>query len=260
MPVPILCWHDVSPRLAPVATRVGPQLFRRQVEALARDGWTTLGSGELAARLREPAAPVAGRSDRQIVLTFDDGYASLAEHAFPVLSDHGMKALVFVITDFVGGENAWDLPLAGRLRHLGWDDLARWQERGLEVHSHSATHPRLTWRGDDEVTAELMRSRATIRSRLGREPAVVCYPFGAVDRRIARLASAAGYTLGMTGHRGSVASDPMRQGRLMVYPWDRAAPPLVMREGVGGSLVRAAAMATSVLAVGTALLTRGRPE
>jgi peptidoglycan/xylan/chitin deacetylase (PgdA/CDA1 family) len=249
---PVLCYHKVDVRLELGVTRLGPHHFRRQVETLAARGFRTLGSGELIAEFGGEPSPVSGHRS-PVVITFDDGYATLAEHAFPVLADHGFRALVFVITDHVGGDNRWDLRPGGRVfRHLDWDALGRWQERGIEVQSHGTSHGRFTWMSDAEVEDELHRSREAIRTRLGRDAVAVAYPFGAVDDRVRRLAAAAGFRLGFAGPRGR-ADDPLRLPRLPVYPWDRAAVPLVMQAGIAGTVARWAARTSNRIAVLTSV-------
>jgi len=250
---PVLCYHKVDTRFELGFTQVEPRVFRRQVEALARAGYRTLGTAELLARL---AAPAEGAPQREVVITFDDGYAGLARHAFPVLADHGFRALVFVISDYVGRENTWDVQYGWRrFTHLDWEDLAAWQERGIEVHSHGATHARLTWLADERVTDELQRSREAIGRRLGRAPCAVSYPFGSADARVRDLAARAGYRLGFTGPRRGGA-DPLGVPRRPVYGWDRGAVPLVLGDsslsGAGMALARFA----SRCAVGTAVIQR----
>jgi peptidoglycan/xylan/chitin deacetylase (PgdA/CDA1 family) len=259
-------------------TRLGPRVFRRQMETLAAAGVRTLGAAELEgalaaedpAGLGAPARPLSPpdllplTSLTSVVLTFDDGYEPLARHAFPVLADLGLRALVFVVTDYVGRDNDWDVHYGWRrFRHLSWDDLAHWQERGIEVHSHGATHARLTWVSDEQAEDELGRSREAIARRLGggAPPAGIAYPFGAVDARVRALAAAAGYSLGFAGPAGSGGRQPAGADRLAlrrrpVYPWDASAIPWVLREDVAGALAMAAARFTSRCAVGTALFQR----
>jgi peptidoglycan/xylan/chitin deacetylase (PgdA/CDA1 family) len=254
---PVLVYHKVDTRLELGVTRLGPRHFRRQVETLAALGFRTLGAEELHASLSADRSAVTGHRS-PVVVTFDDGYAALAEHAFPVLADHGFRALVFVMTDHVGKDNRWDLrPLGQVFAHLDWDTLGRWQERGIEVHSHGTSHRRFTWMGDAEVEDELGRSRETIRARLGREPSAVAYPFGAVDGRVRRLAAAAGYRLGFAGPIGG-ADDPLRIPRLAVYPWDRGGVPLVMQAGAAGALARWAGRTSNRISLLTSLAARIR--
>jgi peptidoglycan/xylan/chitin deacetylase (PgdA/CDA1 family) len=265
---PILCYHKVDARRELGVTRIAPRVFRRQMEALAAAGVRTLGSadlervldgGPLASPLSPPhLSPLTPLTS--VVLTFDDGYSALAEHAFPVLADLGLKALVFVVTGFVGRDNDWDVHYGWRrFRHLSWDELARWQARGIEVHSHGVTHARLTWVSPVEAAEELGRSREEIARRTGVAPAGVSYPFGAVDRRVATLASDAGYRLGFGGPRGlpGEATDrPLALRRRPVYAWDAFRPPLVLRDGLPGAAARGVARLTNRIAVGTAFFQR----
>lgn len=253
---PVLCYHKVDTRLELGVTRLGPRHFRRQIEALARAGYRSLGAADLLALCqgrpshREPRTP-------HLVITFDDGYAALAEHAFPVLADHAMRALVFVITDFVGRANTWDVQYGWRaFPHLDWDELGRWQERGIEVHAHGARHRRLTWLNDADAREELGAARDTIRARLGAAPLALAYPFGAADARVRQLASGAGYRLGFAGAGPASADDPLRLPRLPVYPWDLAGVPFVMQPGALGVLARWGARTTNRIAVGTAAFQR----
>jgi peptidoglycan/xylan/chitin deacetylase (PgdA/CDA1 family) len=250
---PILCYHKIDTRLELGFTQIEPRVFRRQVETLARAGYRALGSADLRQRLESGASPATGP---ELVFTFDDGYAGLARHAFPVLADHGYRALVFVISDYVGEDNNWDVQYGWRrFAHLDWDSLAQWQDKGIEVHSHGATHARLTWLSDARVTDELERSREAITKRLGRPPCGVSYPFGAVDGRVRGLAAGAGYRLGFAGPSGTGA-DPLALPRRPVYGWDRSGMPLVLGgspfSGIGLGLARL----TSRCAVGTAVIQR----
>jgi peptidoglycan/xylan/chitin deacetylase (PgdA/CDA1 family) len=252
---PVLVYHKVDTRLELGVTRLGPRHFRRQVETLAALGFRTLGAADLAARLSAVPSSVSGQPP-SVVITFDDGYAALAEHAFPVLGDLGFTALVFVITDHVGGDNRWDLRPGGRVfAHLDWDALGRWQERGIEVHAHGRSHGRLTWMSDTQVEDELHGAREAIGARLGRAPTAVAYPFGAVDARVRRLAAAAGYVLGFAGPRGR-PDDALDLPRLPVYPWDRSGVPLVMRPGAAGAVARWAGRTASRIAVVTSVAQR----
>jgi peptidoglycan/xylan/chitin deacetylase (PgdA/CDA1 family) len=254
---PILCYHKVDTRFELGFTQVEPRVFRRQVEALARAGYRSLGATELRERLA--AAPPG---DRAVVFTFDDGYAGLARHAFPVLAAHGFRALVFVITDFVGRDNSWDVQYGWRrFAHLDWEELAAWQERGMEVHSHSATHARLTWLAPAAAAEELGRSREAITRRLGRAPLAISYPFGASSPGVRALAGEAGYALGFGGPTAATAAsgagvDPLALSRLPVYGWDRAAPPLVLGGTALKGAARALARVANRCAVGTPIIQR----
>ena len=245
---PILCYHKIEPRLELGVTRLSPRRFARQIERLARAGWRTISLADAAACAR--GERVAG--ERELVITFDDGYRGLRAHAFPVLEAHGFMATCFVITEYAGRLNRWDVAYGGRrFAHLAWRDMRRWQARGISFESHTATHPRLTWLNELEVARELSASRNAIERALGTTPAAISYPFGAQGPRERMLATRAGYSCGV-GLAGVGAIDVMAIERLPVYPWSPPTP------GVGPlrAIERLGAIGANRCAVGTTLWQR----
>ena len=217
---PILCYHKIEPRLELGVTRLSPRRFARQVERLATAGWRTL-------TLAETIACANGErmlGDRELAITFDDAYRGLRDHAFPVLAEAGFVATCFVITDYAGKLNRWDVAYGGRrFAHLAWRDMRRWQDRGIEFESHTATHPRLSWASADVVTRELVESRRALAHALDVVACAISYPFGAAGRREHALAREAGYTAGFALASGG-ATDVMAIPRLPVYPWSPPTP------------------------------------
>ena len=247
---PVLCWHKIEPRHELGVTRISPRRFARQIERLARSGWRALSLRELIACARGER-PVGAR---ELAITFDDAYRGLREHAFPVLADHGFAAACFVITDYAGRLNRWDVAYGGRrFAHLAWRDIERWRARGIDFASHTATHARLTWESEARVRVEFARSRAALESALGEPGLAVSYPFGAAGPRETALARDAGYTAGFTLVR-AWRGDPMMIPRTPVYVWS---PPL---PAVGwlGPLERLGASAANGCAVGTTILQRAQ--
>jgi peptidoglycan/xylan/chitin deacetylase (PgdA/CDA1 family) len=216
----ILCYHKVERRHELGVTRISPRRFARHVERLARAGYRTISLHDVASCAR--GARPAG--EREIAITFDDAYRGLRQHAFPVLAAHGFTASCFVITDYAGRLNRWDVAYGGRrFAHLAWRDVERWSARGIAFGSHTATHPRLTWLGERDAAEELARSRAAMHSALGIAPLAVSYPFGAAAGRELRLAREAGYELGFTLDAWGEAN-PMALPRLPVYLWSPPIP------------------------------------
>jgi peptidoglycan/xylan/chitin deacetylase (PgdA/CDA1 family) len=250
--IPVLCYHRIGgpPELG--VTRVSRAVFERQMTVLARDGWRALSLSEFAQRVQR--AVVA--SDNEVLLTFDDGYATLADNAYPILEHLGFTATTFLITDFVGRMNTWDARYTwDRLEHLSWSAIERWQERGFAFASHGASHPRLTWLDDAAAAGDLSRSRRTLIDRLGSGAGqAVAYPFGAADARVTRLAAAAGYSLGFGGVKGDGSA--MHMARVPVYLWDVGSVPLGLRQDRFGALGRLVAHAANRCAVGTSIITQ----
>jgi peptidoglycan/xylan/chitin deacetylase (PgdA/CDA1 family) len=243
---PVLCYHRIGGPLELGVTRVGRSVFARQMTALAKAGWRSLTLDAYA------AAPHAAR--RTFLLTFDDGYASLADHAYPVLADLGFTATTFLITDYVGRTNTWDVRYTwNRLPHLAWHDVERWRSRGFDFGSHGATHRRLTWLDDAAIHEDLARSREVLRARLGPDAGrAIAYPFGAVDARVFGHAEGAGYELGFGGVKAS--GERLDLARVPVYFWDRWEVPFGLRDDVLGAAGRWVAHVANRCAVGTSVM------
>ena len=243
---PVLCWHKIEPRHELGVTRISPRRFARQIERLARAGWRTLTLAEIVACARgeREAAP------NELAISFDDAYRGLREHAYPVLAAHGFTATTFVITEYAGKLNRWDIAYGGRrFAHLAWRDIERWRARGFDFGSHTATHPRLPWLSEASARRELVRSRDALARALGEACLALSYPFGAAAEREFELAREAGYDAAFT-LAPAWGGDAMAVPRTPVYMW---APPvpvvgrLAVIERFGATLANRCAVGTSLL-------------
>ena len=254
---PVLCYHRVGGPLELGVTRVARSVFARQMTALAQAGWQTLTLAQFVER-RQLGTSAFRTPHSAFLLTFDDGYAGLAQHAYPVLADLGFTATTFLITDYVGANNTWDMRYTWRpLAHLDWRTVEQWRARGFDFASHTASHARLTWLGDARAADELGRARETLVRRLGASAGrAVAYPFGAADARVERLARSAGYELGFGGVRGNGGA--MHVPRIPVYVWDAWTVPLGLEDGGLGALGRFVAHIANRCAVGTSWMLKLR--
>lgn len=211
----ILCYHAVSPSW-PADLSIAPQVLEEQVAGLLRAGYA-------GSTLSESLAP--GRR-RALVISFDDGYASMLSLAAPVLARLGIPGTLFVPTDYIGAEHLiWpgiEQWLEGihrdELHPLDWDGVRALAEAGWEIGSHTRSHPHLTQLDDAELTREMSESKARIEAELRRPCPTIAYPYGDVDPRVTRAAADAGYTNGVgLPSRWTDESDPLCLPRVGVY-------------------------------------------
>ena len=253
---PVLCYHRVGGPREVGVTRVVQKVFARQMTALAQAGWRTISLEDFARAASPYLFPLARLTSnhRYFLLTFDDGYAGLAETAYPVLADVGFTATTFLITDYMGRDNSWDARYTRhRMPMLDWRTIERWRIKGFDFGSHGATHRRLTWLRSAVVTEELLRSRQVLIQRLGTGAGrAIAYPFAAVSDRVMELARQAGFEMGFAGawDRGV---DPLRLTRVPVYVWDAFDTPIGLWPGVRGVTGRLVAHVANRCSVGTSL-------
>lgn len=254
---PVLCYHRIGGPLELGITRVSQRVFARQMTALAKRGWRTLTIEQYQQAASPYLFPVSRlfSDGKDFLLTFDDGHASLAENAYPVLADLGFTATTFLVTDYIGRDNSWDVPYAfRRLPQLDWRTIEAWRIRGFDFGSHSGTHRRLTWLRSEVIVDELMRSRQMLIDRLGPSAGLsIAYPFGAASDRTVELARKVGFGLGFAG-AWERSTDPLRLPRVPIYVWDALPRPFGLRVGPVGTAGRFTAHLANRCAVGTTLM------
>jgi peptidoglycan/xylan/chitin deacetylase (PgdA/CDA1 family) len=83
-------------------------------------------------------------------------------------------------------------------RPMDWQQIAELHEAGIEIASHTVSHPALAQCDDEVLAYELWESRRELESRLGAPVEVIAYPFGGpgeYDARVMRTAAQSGYRL-----------------------------------------------------------------
>jgi peptidoglycan/xylan/chitin deacetylase (PgdA/CDA1 family) len=211
----VLCYHAVTDRWDDQLA-VSPQDLERQLRLL------------LAARLRPVTAEDVLRNRRRTFhVTFDDAYRSVAP-VVPVLERLGVPVTIFVCTDLarVGGPMAVPELKGHAGKHpeelctMDWDALADLAARGVEIGSHTASHPHLPVLSDAELRRELADSRQEIEARLQRRCRFLSYPFGEEDARVRSAAKEAGYTAAYVLRGDFHAPSPLALPRVDVYRAD----------------------------------------
>jgi peptidoglycan/xylan/chitin deacetylase (PgdA/CDA1 family) len=85
---------------------------------------------------------------------------------------------------------------------LGWEQIHRLRDEGVEFGSHSASHLPLSALSPAEIVSEGARSRAILERGLGRAVRTIAYPHGAEDRIVRHLIGACGYIFGLSCQPG----------------------------------------------------------
>jgi peptidoglycan/xylan/chitin deacetylase (PgdA/CDA1 family) len=158
------------------------------------------------------------RSNR-VVLTFDDGYLDTLGEAAPLLARYGFGATCYLVSDRVGAHSAWDDGHPGERRPLmSREQVGRWLEAGMEIASHSCTHPWLDRVDDADAAREISDSRAALERTFGVAVDHFAYPFGGFTARTVDLVGRAGYRSAVTTQPGIArpTDDPLRLPRLLV--------------------------------------------
>ncbi len=128
--VPVLTYHHIDDDEGNNAS-ISAQRFEKHMDALVEAGYTAISLSELTAYV-DSDAPLP---EKPVVITFDDGYLSNYEYAYPILKEHGLKATVFVIGCSVGKDRYKDTekPI---LPHFSYEQAAEMNDC-VEIQSHT---------------------------------------------------------------------------------------------------------------------------
>lgn len=186
MNIPILAYHKVDNHFEWGINTVSTRLFEKQIKFLAKNGFTSTRLDDCLTNQIECKKP--------IIITFDDSYKSIFKYAFPILQKYGFIATIFVISEYVGKKNIWDINLAGKIDwHLSWDEIRDLKNWGWEIGSHTATHPDLTKLTHNELVKELSSSKYQLEKQLGIPVNLISYPFNRFNNYVIKLTKELGY-------------------------------------------------------------------
>jgi peptidoglycan/xylan/chitin deacetylase (PgdA/CDA1 family) len=179
--IPILAYHSLDPARFSNKLAISPELFRRQMFWIQQGRFRTVSLEVCAKR-----GWSEGLLERQVAITFDDGYLDNYQHAFPILRELSLKAAFFVTSEDIGKEGfmTWDM-----LREMA-------AAPGIEIGSHGLEHKSLSDIPEKEAWTSLVASKKSLEEKLGREIKAVSYPSGSFNEKVVEMARGAGYSYG----------------------------------------------------------------
>lgn len=200
--VPVLYYHSVQ-ESAHNEVIISSDILKKQLKYIKDQGYITLTLSELKNYILNNS-PIPEKS---IVITFDDGYMDNYSNAFPILKEFNMVATIFCITSNLDGSY-----------YLSEDAIKEMSNYGIDIQSHTVTHPQLNKLTYNQQLTELKESKKTLEYITGKEIDSIAYPYGDFNEETIKAAKTAGYTLGFTTKRGlSDRSDnPLKLDRIYI--------------------------------------------
>ena len=202
---------------------IGPARFESHMKALQSAGSRPCNVDELVSWLE-------GRTvlpESSFLLTFDDGFYGVYEHAFPLLAAMGWPATVFLVSGLIGKQDAWtatENPGGKTYPLLGRREIDEMSRRQFSFHSHTRSHPDLRKLSPGALRDELTGSRQDLENLLGRPVPYLAYPYGWFDEGVIAAAKESGYSAAFCTQPGFNRRhvDRYRLRRLDVYGTDTA--------------------------------------
>jgi peptidoglycan/xylan/chitin deacetylase (PgdA/CDA1 family) len=180
--VRILCYHGVTAESSYL--NVSPSDFNLQMSLLAEQGYKTISIHEFMG-MKQPDPDA-----KNIIITFDDGYADNYENAFPIMRPFGFTGTIFCTTGSIATPN-----------FLNHKQIREMLVQGWEFGSHTVSHPHLPQLATAKKTTELSDSMSQLATILGRAVDTFCYPYGEYDQESIKI-------LAELSYRGACSNRP----------------------------------------------------
>ena len=184
----MFAYHDVSPTPRLSGNWVLPAVFKRHLRSLLRS-FRPLNPKVIDFPLPKDA----------FLITFDDALEGVYRHAYPIMEEHGLKGVLFVITGFVGRRNLWDATFGVSVKHMERSAIIELNRSGWLVGSHTVSHRALTTLTDRALRYELEYSKKYLEDLVGEEVWALSYPFNLYNDKVLRVAREVGYRWGFSG-------------------------------------------------------------
>jgi peptidoglycan/xylan/chitin deacetylase (PgdA/CDA1 family) len=199
----IFCYHRLVDKIRYPGTEITPAAFEAQMKELKDRGITVISLQDLLAWKRgEKNIP-----PRSAVVSFDDGWKSQYEVAWPIMKKYGYPFTMFIYTEGVRGGSL------GGGEAITWEQLADMRDNGVDIEGHSATHQDLREghtitlisggkRTRTKVTGpqyeewmqnEVVGSKQLLEQRLGIKVNCFAVPFGNYNEHVKEIARKSGY-------------------------------------------------------------------
>jgi peptidoglycan/xylan/chitin deacetylase (PgdA/CDA1 family) len=183
----ILCYHRINPWYKNDALTVKPEEFKKQINYLISKKFEFV-------HLKQYISFPNSVQKRKIVITFDDGFEDNFLFAYEILKNLSIPFIIFLTVNFIGTENL--LPRyknKKKDRFLTWNEIIEMSKNGVEIGSHSLTHPALTELKKEDMEKEIINSKKIIEDRISKEVKFFSYPYGVYNKEVIEVVKKAGY-------------------------------------------------------------------
>ena len=131
--VPVLLYHHIAENPRNYGT-ITPEGFERQMKFLAENGYHAVSVKQMIDYVYHGGA----LPENPVCITFDDGYLSTYEYAYPILKKYGLNAVVYAIGASVGHDRFYGNTAFELIPHFSFAQAREMVQSGVvDVQSHT---------------------------------------------------------------------------------------------------------------------------
>lgn len=178
--IPVLLYHYVGEEAPDYPyLNVETSEFSRQMKELRERGYQSVSLADLTSYMKGASVKLPAKP---VLITFDDGYEDNYTQAFPVLKQEGFRAAIFMV------QRNFD-----RKNRLSVQQIQEMEQAGIEIGSHTRSHPNLTKLAASELEKEVGQSRRGVERLAGRPIDSFAYPGGFYNLEVLEKTAQSGY-------------------------------------------------------------------
>jgi len=196
----ILLYHHVAEDTPP-STSISPADFDAHLRYLRDNDFNVIALDHMLDSLR------SGQSlpEKAVVISFDDGYSSIFDEAFPMLQAYDYPFTLFLSTEPIDD---------GLSNYMTWDQVREMSDAGVIIANHMVDHPYMLEVGENEsdsqrltrLREDLLKAEQRIEQETGQSYRYLAYPYGEYDPAIKLLLQELDF-VGLAQNSGAVGPE-----------------------------------------------------
>lgn len=181
--VSVLCYHRITQKPKYIYD-VAVVEFEKQIKTLLDNRYRIIKISDLLDGIEKKNIP-----EKAVIITVDDGDISSYESAYRIAKKYRIPITLFIYTDYIsrGG------------RSISWEKLEELAKAGVDIGSHTRTHPYLTkLKNIKIIEKEIKESKDIIEDKLKIKVKFFAYPYGLYNNVIEDIVIKSGYESALT--------------------------------------------------------------
>ncbi len=193
----ILLYHHVAEDTPP-STSISPADFRGHLTYLRDNGFNVVPLNQVIDSLRSGQA----LPEKSVVISFDDGYRSIYNVAFPLLKSFNFPFTLFLSTEPIDLQQP---------NYMNWQQVREMSDAGVIIANHMVDHPYMLEMLENEdstqwlarLRADLLLAEQRIETETGQSHRYLAYPYGEYDPAIKSMLKDLNF-IGLAQNSGAV--------------------------------------------------------
>lgn len=185
--IPGLLFHSVEPKPGLNLSKCSVVTFQNFLKVLKERHYEAV-TISAAAKNAQSSSTIP----KKVLITFDDGLATVFNYAMPVLNEFNFRSTIFCVAGFTGKWSSWDV--YKETPHLSAYEIRKISDSGHEIGSHTQTHANLPYLNQNDLVSELRDSKKILEDIIGKEVKSISFPHGCWNKRVWSTALELGYS------------------------------------------------------------------